>query len=253
MTPRSVRRPGGDTPAVWSVLQLCDSGFPSGLFTQSGGLETAVDMGLVQDAEDLAAWMLDVLTQSVAPLDGRVLALAWRAAGGGHAEAVRAADRWLEAMRLSREPREASARSGRRVLALAVALGSPGPGRPAGLAAAGVAEALRQWGERGESPCHHACVLGVLGRAWGARLPDLLEGALFATAAGQAAAAVRLGVADHVDGQRALLQVRAHLNDLVRLARARPSSQAPPGASFAPLAEIAAMRHEHAHVRLFAT
>ncbi len=253
MSPRRVRRPPADAPAVWSVLQLCDSGFPSGRFTQSDGLETAVDLGWVKDGAGLAAWLIDSLTHAVAPLDGRVLALAWRAAGRGQADAVRALDGWLEAMRLAREPREASARSGRRLLALLGAIAAPAPDQPGARAAADVLAALRRWGERGESPCHYACVLGTAGRALGADLSDLLAGALLSTAAGQTAAAVRLGVADHVDAQRALFQVRERLPGLIRLARGHPGAQGPPGSSFAPLAEIAAMRHETAHVRLFTT
>jgi len=255
--PRSARRlhrrSDQASEGLWAVLQISDSAFPAGLFTQSGGLESAIAEGWLPDAAALRGWVADLLAFSVAPLDGRALAACWRAAGSGELAGVVVADRRLEAMRSAREPREGSARSGRRVLALAAALVEgdcpPASGEPA----AAVLGDFHRAAARGETPGHHAAVLGVLGRAWGAPLRPLLIGTLFAAASGMLAAAVRLGSTDHIAAQAALCGLRPVVAGLAREAARRGRSEDQPWTAFAPAAEIAAMRHEAARVRLFAT
>jgi len=255
--PRRAVRPGSGQGLV-AVLQLCDSAFPAGLFTQSAGLETAFAEERLRDAGDLRDWVADALAWSAAPLDAAATADCWRAAGRGDLAGVCTHDARLEAMRTAREPREASARSGRRVLALAAALeGEVAGRREAGARAvlAAFAEAARQ----NRTPGHYAAALGVVGRAWGAPLLPLLGGALFAAAAGMVAAAVRLGACDHVAAQRILAGLRPEMGALARSAAAagRDAGAAGLGAggwsAFAPAAEIAAMRHETGRMRMFAT
>lgn len=232
----------GAAARFFAALQLSDSAFPAGLFTQSAGLETAVAEGRVADEQGLTAWVDDVLALSVAPLDGRAAATCWRAAGRGDLPAVLVADRRLEALRTCREPREASARSGRGMLAAARAAGGAGPSNA-------VMEAFASEVDGRRTPGHHAAVLGVVGRTWGAPLRPLLTGLLFAAASGAVGAAVRLRAADHLTAQRVLTSVRDRVPRWV-------SEAARPGAgwwSFAPGAEIMAMRHEAARVRLFTT
>ncbi len=247
---RPVRRGG---QGLVAVLQLCDSGFPAGLFTQSAGLETAFAEERLRGPDDLRAWVADALAWSVGPLDAAATAECWRAAGRGDTARAIACDARIEAMRAAREPREASARSGRGMLALAAGLGAreAAPGhaaRPARAVLSAFAGAVRA----GRTPGHYAAALGLVGRAWGAPLEPLLAGELFAAAAGVTAAGVRLGAADHVAAQRILVGLRP---EIARLARRAAAPDAGPRGwtAFAPAAEIAAMRHEAGRMRMFAT
>jgi urease accessory protein len=60
-----------------ALLQLADSGFPSGAFAHSFGLETAIDERRVIDAASLEAWLRTYLNDSLTTLDGGAMALAF--------------------------------------------------------------------------------------------------------------------------------------------------------------------------------
>src|SRR2546423_814678 len=98
-----------------AALQLGDSLFPSGGFTLSHGLETLAERSLIADARSLQAWIATSLRWQVGPSDGVAAAAAWSA--GGDLVQVAEIDRYLRATKLAREPRQASERTGRQMLA----------------------------------------------------------------------------------------------------------------------------------------
>src|SRR5260370_42658697 len=103
-----------DDRAWLAALQLADSLFPSGAFTQSHGLEALAADGLVPNGEALAAVIEMSLRERLATADLPALLAAHRAAGAfAHAE-VCEGDHLLTATKPPREDRGASARAGRR-------------------------------------------------------------------------------------------------------------------------------------------
>jgi hypothetical protein len=48
---------GHDSTKLWSAYMLADSSLPTGSFAHSAGLETAVQLGMVQDEEDLKTFI----------------------------------------------------------------------------------------------------------------------------------------------------------------------------------------------------
>jgi urease accessory protein len=58
------------------LLQLCDSAFPSGAFSQSFGLETAIQERTVTDAATTRAWIVAYCGDVLATLDARAIVLA---------------------------------------------------------------------------------------------------------------------------------------------------------------------------------
>src|SRR5260370_33784560 len=104
-----------DDRAWLAALQLADSLFPSGAFTQSHGLEALAGDGLVPNGEALAAVIEMRLRERLATADLPALLAAHRAAGAfAHAE-VCEIDHLLTTTKLAREEREASVRVGRRI------------------------------------------------------------------------------------------------------------------------------------------
>ena len=227
-----------------AVLQLSDSAFPTGRYTLSHGLEAFGQHGLITPSsppETLFALLRDVVRHGVGPSDGVALACAHRAVtsdGTADLELAVRADERLSAVKLAREAREASIRTGRALLGMATALGEDG---------------LRDYSrviEAGRAPGNHAVVLGLLDGLLGVPRLEAVAGELFAFAAGWVAAAVRLGLTDHRTAQSLLRQVRPVLAEAAERAIVGDVEQI---SSCTPLPDIMAMRHEQAEVRLFAS
>jgi urease accessory protein len=180
---------------LFSVLQLSDTAFPSGRYTLSSGLEAFAQDGELRGARPLATLRGDCLRFGAGPSVGVGLACAHRALDGGglDLELVRSADERLTAVKLVREVREASMRTGRALLATATAAFS--------------APALREYAGHvadRSSPGNHAIVLGLLSAELGVPRLEAVTGELYAFAAGWTTAAVRLGLVEHRAAQRFL-------------------------------------------------
>ncbi len=238
---------GGSTAelqSLLSVLQLSDSAFPSGRYTLSYGVEALVQSGHLAapgDTSTMSALLSDTIRFGVAPSDGLALACAHRAAGDGGVdlESLAEVDRRLTAVKVAREAREASTRTGRAVLATAsAAIGAP---------------ALASYAERinaGGSPGNHAVVVGLLSAVLGVPCLEGVVGELYAFASGWVSAAVRLGLFDHRVAQRLLHRGRAVIAESALKVVDQDIGQI---SSCTPLLDVMAMCHEQADVRLFAS
>ena len=230
--------------AFLAVLQLSDSGFPSGRYTLSHGLEAFAHEGLLETPcapEALAALLGDCIRFGVGPSDGIALACAHRAVdadGGVDVERVVRIDRRLSAVKLAREGREASARTGRALLAAAPAV--------AGVRMEGYVDLV----EVGHTPGNHAVVLGLLSALLGIPPFDAVTGELSAFSTGWVAAAVRLGLTDHLTAQLVLRRVHPVLVEAAERAVVGDVDEI---ASCTPLPDLMSMRHEHAELRLFSS
>jgi urease accessory protein len=227
--------------SLLSLLQLSDSAFPSGRYTLSYGLEALVQSGYVtvpSASSTLIALLGDSVRLGAAPSDGLAFACAHRGAGVD-LELIAQADARLTAVKLPREAREASTRTGRAVLATAsAAIGG---------------SALHEYAERvraGRSPGNHAVVVGVLSAQLGVPRAEAVAGELYAFASGWAAAAVRLGLVDHRRAQALLHRTRGVIADAAVEVVDGDVSRI---SSCAPLLDVMAMRHEQAELRLFAS
>jgi urease accessory protein len=227
-----------------AVLQLSDSAFPSGRYTLSHGLEAFAQAGLLDvpcSAATLEELLADCVRLGVAPSDGVALACACRAVasdGAVDVELVVRADRRLSAVKLAREGREASIRCGRAVLRAARAV--------AGVSMSGYAQLI----DAGHVPGNHAVVLGLLDGLLEVPPIEAVAAELYAFSAGWVAAAVRLGLSDHLTAQRVLRLVRPLLADAAALAVAGDVDDI---CSCVPLPDVMSMRHELAELRLFAS
>jgi urease accessory protein len=231
--------------SLLSLLQLSDSAFPSGRYTLSYGLEALVQSGhltVPSESSTLIALLGDSIRFAAAPSDGLALACAHRAAGadaGIDLELIAQVDRRLTAVKLPREVREASARTGRAVLATAAA-------------AMGEA-ALHDYAERvkrGHSAGNHAVVIGLVSALMGVPCLEAVAGELYAFSSSWVAAAVRLGLVDHRGAQAVLHHERPVIAAAALEVIERDAGQI---SSCTPFLDVMAMRHEQAELRLFAS
>lgn len=221
--------------ALLRTLQHGDSFFPSGAVAFSYGLETLCADGHVTTAAEVERFLWGQLRGRWAPCDRGVLVAAFRA--GDDLEGVQRADALQEAVTLPRELREGSWRAGAALLRVHAELGTRN------------ATAFQERVSAGRSPGHLPAVQGLVWR--GVMLGEEQAGAAGAHGLCVAllGAALRLGVIGHVGAQRLLTGLRPALVDLL----ATPPPALDDVHGFAPLAEVAVMRHESQMSRLFAS
>ena len=238
--------------SLLSLLQWCDSLFPTGAFSHSFGLESAVQSGRVHDGGSLRSWIEAKLIQTVLPMDAVLLSQAHRAADRQELETLRRLDAEGFAMRIPRECREGGKMIALRLIQSAAEL-HPSPWMLECF------EALRDGALKGDP----AVAFGIAGSGAGIPQTPTLLGYLYIFVAGQVSAGLRLFPLGQREGQRLIRELLDQIDrDMVSAA---PENHSPKvkerlavlddpdrrPSSFAPALEIGAMRHESAAVRLF--
>jgi urease accessory protein len=225
--------------ALLLALQYGDSAYPAGAFAHSWGLETAVAEGDVRDAAQLEAACRALLRHQAGPVDAAAAAGCREAAVAGDFDRFSVIDRRVSAARVAREAREASARVGRRLIAVSARAEDDG----------WLGELQRAVQAR-QTPGNQACVLGALAGRGGLQAIDAATLVLWTAANGLLSAALRLLPLSHDDVQAILVRLRPSINEAAAAACAADPLQL---AGSAPQFDLWAMRHETAAVRLFAS
>ena len=224
------------TASLIRALQFGDSMFPVGAFSFSGGLESAVESGIVSDRETLHEFVATA-AHTAARCDGVALLHAHRATLASSLEGVRAADNAVFQRKLNEEQRTMTVRMGRK-LAETGAQVAPLPLSVAWLAAI----------VHGETPGTYPVGLGMLAAELGLSESDAFAMHQYGAASMMLGAAVRLLRVSHFDTQSILFAVNAAAADeydaVSRLALDDM-------ATFAPTTDILAALHVTAHVRMF--
>lgn len=231
------------------MLQFGDSVLPVGGFAFSGGLEAAVQKGIVHDAATLREFTLTVLEQAA---HGDAVAVAWgvRAArlrhGGGHAgdAAVPEAlsrlteiDHEVFSRKPNEETRLMTVRMGKKLAEMSVH--------------AAEAPLMRAWLDliRDErTPGVYPVTLALLFGELGLEPEQALMVHQYATAMTILNAALRLLRVTHLDTQAILFGLGPELAGQCRLAADLPLARM---AAYAPLIDILAAVHVRGRVRLF--
>ncbi|GEO37490.1 urease accessory protein UreF 1 [Skermanella aerolata] len=224
--------PVSDIETLLMACQFGDGQFPSGAFGFSWGLEGLVTDGLVGRG-DLVPFILGQVDGRWSGFDRVFVAHAHD--GAGDEAALCGLDAGVETYSLASAQREGSRRAGAALLGIHARLGTPG------------AAEFRKLVSAGKTPGHAAVALGlVLAGAGLARGPALaLSGYGFVS--GLTTAAIRLGIASHIDMQQAISAARPVIAALAQ----SPVLPIDEVSSFSPLTEIAMMRHGARSMRLF--
>jgi urease accessory protein len=223
--------------AFLAALQLADSALPIGRFVHSHGLEAWLRAHPEATPETVAEFVEAFVSESVATLDGVVLA---RAHGAASIATLAELDEILTARKLTPSSRSASQACGRQLARLAGGLA----GGDALVADFGALVA------RGETDGNLAVVEGSLARALGlsARQAVLVE--LRGSAAGLLSAALRLGTLSPARVQLMLSELAPALERATDRATSLGLDQL---SSTSPGLEVAALAHARLDARLFVT
>jgi urease accessory protein len=92
-----------DTLGLTRLLQLASPALPVGAYSYSGGLESAIEGGIVEDASTAEAWIRDVLEFSVGSFE---LPLLWRMSAALGEDDCAGLARWNTLFRSGRETAE---------------------------------------------------------------------------------------------------------------------------------------------------
>ncbi|MDF0603690.1 urease accessory UreF family protein [Psychromarinibacter sp. C21-152] len=204
-----------------TLVQWLSPAFPVGSFAYSHGMEQAIAAGDVTSADDLAAWLEDILRLGAGRSDAILLACALRGEAEDRLAAV------ARALAASRERWEETMAQGRAFAeAITGATGTP------------------------MDPLPYPVAVGVAARRLDLPPAQVAAQYLHAVASNLVSAAVRFVPLGQAEGQRVLAGLHATVAEIAdQAAKARVDDIT----AFAPRADLAAMRHETMDVRIFRT
>ena len=215
------------------MLQHGDNFFPTGGVSFSWGLEGLCDDGELSGSDALFQFVVGQLRARWAGVDRPIVVAAHRSAF--NLMKIVQLDDLLDALTLSREFREASRKLGGALLAMHRRLQTDG------------AQAYFEAGKKRSLWPHLAIAQGMLWRRLGLQeeAAAAISGYVFCVTF--LSAAIRLGLIGHTQSQSFLTDLR---KEIAIILETPPPDMQDIGA-FTPHADIASMRHETKHARLF--
>jgi urease accessory protein len=234
--------PMAEPSALYDLLSWMSPAWPIGGFAHSGGLEWAVEEGLVIDRASTLDWAMDLLDHGAIHNDAVLFVYAWRAADRGDAEALAEVAELAAASQTGHERRlEATAQGAAfRRIALSTA------DSPAfSTLLTGVAD----------EDLTYTVAAAVLFAAQGIALEAALTAWLHGVVSNLVSAAQRLVPLGQTDGQHVLRDLRPAILAAMERAAALPADGDPFDAmgGCTLVADIGCMAHETQYTRLFRT
>lgn len=226
-------------PAFLSLLQLCDSFFPSGSFAYSWGLETYTEEGLIRDRAGLVCFLRAHIGGLMAQCDCRVVKLSCEAAQKKDIQALKNLDARVHALKLVKETRTGSIQTGRQVLQVLRSLED-----------SAFFENLLEHIRKGALFGHHPVIFGAACGILGIGVESAVPAYLYATVSSIVSAGLRLIPLGHTDGQKAIHELNPFILETCEAVTAT-GKESDEFSSFAPALEIRAMKHETLYSRLF--
>ncbi|WP_211230687.1 urease accessory protein UreF [Alicyclobacillus herbarius] len=224
--------------ALLTLLQLYDSNFPSGAYAHSLGLETYIQDGRVRDAKTFREYLEAHLRGPLVYTDGFAFRIVHEAAQEHDFDRIASVDERLYVNNVPQETRTAACRMGTRLVMMARTL------FPDDALLMEYAQGVR----KGHVHGHPAVVYGLAAYAAGVEMSLGLAGYLYSSLAVQVQNGVRAIPLGQTDGQLLLLALRAQIPDSV--SRVLQLQDCDFGA-VSPGLEMAQLRHNQLHVRIF--
>ena len=214
----------------WRVLQLADSGFPTGGFAHSGGLEAAVQHGEVRGREGLEHFVRELLWQ-VGHGALPALGATWHAPGR-----VPEVDARMEAFLTNHVANRASRTQGRAFLDTCARI-FPGPVGP-----------VRQAAREASVRFHHAPLFGAVLRVLDVDLPESQQLLLSQSLRGALSAAVRMGIVGTHESHQLQHQCTPLLDEVLAACGGLSLDAL---AQTSPLLDLLGSTHDRLYSRLF--
>ena len=213
---------------LW-LLQSNDTGYPSGGYAHSYGLEELVRVGVVKDPESLERFLMKQVVPALLRFELPFFRKAHQAAFDGEFETLREIDAELDAWRIAPELRDASRRVGSQRLSLLCELDG-----------SSVINDFRKSNPR----AHHLVVTAIELRNICA--PDAASAFAYQSIVAGTSASMKLMRIGQIACQSILHRVLGELGSKIDASLEREVD-----GFFNPLLEIASLKHAYSHERLF--
>ena len=229
-----------DDPArLLRLLQISDSGFPTGAYAFSHGLEGLYAMGAVLGERDVAAFVAMHVEEGFAGIECPAMVWSWRAARERDLSGLIELDGLVTALKPVPALRSGSIRTGNGLLQAS-----------AGVLSGGVLDEFRACVKARRAAGHHAVAFGVVMEAIGIDEPSAALALAAGFVGGLTAAAVRLGVIGQGAAQRIIARSR---QDVVTAVTRGLQIQPEEMGAYMPVVDIAGLRQPRLPGRIFAS
>jgi urease accessory protein len=224
-----------------SIMQMSDSFFPTGMYTMSNGLEALFYVRkVVNDPNSLRDLIRIYLEYQIGPADCTALGNSYEYSKKTDIEMLSGVDQTLFSMKLIREIREATTRSGTQLIRTVSSFISD-------------SEVLNGYGQaikRKEAYGVYAVALAVVCSALGISKQNAGLIMLYSFSVSIVGAALRLGVLQHIEGQRIIHELKPTIVKTVLQNIDRPVTSM---WQFAPDIDILQIAHEKMDSKMFIT
>lgn len=224
-----------------SIMQLCDSFFPTGMYTMSNGLEALFySKKKVKDANGLRDLIKVYIEYQIGPADCAALGSSYEYAQGSDLQKLLEVDEMLFSMKLIRETREATTRSGIQLLRCVSSF----------IFNHEILNKYQKAIKVKQASGVYAVALAVVSSAL--RIPKRKAGLmmLYAFSVSLVGAALRLGMIQHLEGQRIVHELKPSMLNTVKNNIDRPLTGM---WQFVPDIDIIQITHERMGSKMFIT
>lgn len=231
-----------------TMVQLCDSFFPSGGFTLSHGLESWIQQRSDDPGKDeIQQWIEEYLRSAILPNATVILLKAFSLSREGETTEIEALDRFYRSTLSPEERREADLKEGRSIRELIEESMVPEENAASPERYRTWKQLTQQWGtSEGTLPV----TLGALGCLFALDEFEISGSYLYSVSRTITGAAMRLGVLNHFEAQQILTAINRKLPGWIEEVKDRGWQRA---GVHSPMYRLMAFEHEDADLRLFTT
>ncbi|MEQ9001308.1 MAG: urease accessory protein UreF [Coleofasciculus sp. B1-GNL1-01] len=185
-----------DQSYLLRLLQLASPGLPVGAYSYSEGLEILVEKGIINNPQQLKAWIDQELSYGAIRLEAAIMVRAYQSLQADDLEALSYWNAWASAAKETSELRSQSWQMGNSLIRLLVELEPE----------------LQSVAGRVGTPCNYAIAFGTVAAYWQINLMDALLGYLHSWASNLINTGVKLIPLGQTAGQQLLLELAPQLS-----------------------------------------
>ncbi|HXV51246.1 MAG TPA: urease accessory UreF family protein [Nitrosopumilaceae archaeon] len=228
-----------DDFADLGLMQLADSFFPSGLYTMSNGLESLYLQKRITSPEQVRNFIEMYFLQQIGPADCVALANAYDFVENNDTNALFAVDESIYKIKLIKEQRDASVRSGRQLVKCLASFRNDD-----------LLDKYLQAILSSKTPGTYPVSIAIAAKLFGIPKQKAALTLFYGFAVSVIGAALRLGILQHFEGQKILNELKPTISETVQKYIKVSYDQM---WQFAPQLDIIQIHHEKMDSKMFIT